>query len=148
MTWGSFRLYFGCYLIIVTMKYFCHSLWNGCKYIHIVWREWCCCCCFSGDSLSYHDGMQFTTYDNDNDILPRNCAQVFDGAWWYKSCHWVNLNGKYYPNGETIEFASHINWFGVTGNYRSMKTTDMKVRLKVWYGLHMARRFNINAGLH
>lgn len=40
---------------------------------------------FPGDSMLYHDGMFFTTYDNDNDNASGNCGSVYRGAWWYKS---------------------------------------------------------------
>jgi len=35
----------------------------------------------------YHDGMRFSTYDNDNN----NCAAVLRGGWWFNNCHWVCL---------------------------------------------------------
>lgn len=48
-----------------------------------------------GDSLTYHQGRPFSTYDNDNDIAVTNCALSYKGAFWYKNCHRVNLMGKY-----------------------------------------------------
>jgi len=41
----------------------------------------------AGDSMSYHNGMMFSTYDIDNDRDDSgNCAQVFAGGLWYKHC--------------------------------------------------------------
>ncbi|KAM5268785.1 LOW QUALITY PROTEIN: ficolin-3 [Hipposideros larvatus] len=53
---------------------------------------------FSGevnDTLSYHNGKSFTTYDNDHDISRSNCVVTVHGAWWYGSCYQSNLNGCY-----------------------------------------------------
>ncbi|KAJ0057582.1 hypothetical protein NL108_009362, partial [Boleophthalmus pectinirostris] len=49
----------------------------------------------AGDSMTYHQGRPFSTYDNDNDIAVTNCALSYKGAFWYKNCHRVNLMGKY-----------------------------------------------------
>lgn len=45
---------------------------------------------FSGDggnSLSGHLNMKFSTRDRDNDIYEGNCAQQYNGGWWYYKCH-------------------------------------------------------------
>ncbi|GFR85355.1 ficolin-1 [Elysia marginata] len=39
----------------------------------------------AGNSLTYHNGQQFSTYDRDNDKDSVNCAEFFTGAWWYKN---------------------------------------------------------------
>ena len=46
--------------------------------------------------MAYHNGMQFTTFDVDNDLSSGvNCA-VDDkfGGWWFNACADVNLNGN------------------------------------------------------
>ncbi|XP_052085087.1 ficolin-1-B-like [Mytilus californianus] len=48
-----------------------------------------------GDSLEWHNGMTFSTKDNDNDRKEFSCAQMHKGAWWYTGCHTSNLNGEY-----------------------------------------------------
>ncbi|XP_069103222.1 ficolin-1-like [Argopecten irradians] len=55
---------------------------------------------FSGnvtvDAMGHYDGYQFSTYDNDNDVLGGgNCAVDLQGAWWYRDCTTSNLNGRY-----------------------------------------------------
>lgn len=48
----------------------------------------------AGDSLSYHNGMAFTTNDKDSDVEAYyNCGEHFAGAWWYKDCFEPSLNG-------------------------------------------------------
>ncbi|CAH1801236.1 unnamed protein product [Owenia fusiformis] len=51
----------------------------------------------AGDSMQgYHNGRQFTTYDQDNDHENSgNCAITYKGAWWYNGCHQANLFGIY-----------------------------------------------------
>ncbi|XP_028391558.1 ficolin-2-like [Dendronephthya gigantea] len=77
-----------------------------------------------GDSLDYHNQMQFTTKDSDNDADGNNCATRFKGAWWYKHCHQSNLNGLYLGAGQTG--ASGIRW--TNWHSFSMKKTEMKIR--------------------
>lgn len=53
-----------------------------------------------GDELNEeqsHNGMPFSTYDNDNDMrFYDNCAQLFKSGWWFNQCFNSNLNGIYY----------------------------------------------------
>ncbi|XP_028391576.1 ryncolin-1-like [Dendronephthya gigantea] len=77
----------------------------------------------AGDSLVYHDNMQFTTKDSDNDKRSGNCATSYKGAWWYKNCHYSNLNGQYLGAREIS--SSGIRWNLWKSN--SMKKTAMKI---------------------
>lgn len=41
----------------------------------------------AGDSLTYHKGQAFSTFDRDNDASKdKHCSQFHLGAWWFKSC--------------------------------------------------------------
>ncbi|XP_060079384.1 angiopoietin-related protein 7-like [Ylistrum balloti] len=56
---------------------------------------------FSGnisDAMAKHDGMQFSTFDRDNDQWKWSCARASSGGWWYKNCVHANLNGGKYNN--------------------------------------------------
>jgi len=81
-----------------------------------------------GDSLSGHNGYKFSTYDADNDIYGKSCAESYRGAWWYSKCHSSNLNGEYRWYGETVPYARGIIWYHYKDHYYSMKSSEMKVR--------------------
>ena len=85
----------------------------------------------AGDSMANnshnHSGRKFSTYDNYNDSTSRNCAVTYKAAWWYRSCHYSNLNGRYLA-GQHSTFADGINWRTWKGYYYSLKTTEMKLR--------------------
>ena len=76
------------------------------------------------DSLAYHNKMAFSTKDRDHDIYSGNCAVDYSGAWWYKSCHNSNLNGKYVGNKHDYGGAT---WYHFRGSL-SLKFTEMKLR--------------------
>ena len=82
----------------------------------------------AGDSLTYHDGRAFSTYDRDNEADWRNCAAQYHGAWWYNGCWTSNLNGRYYNSAVTSR-SDGIGWrhWKGTDNY-SMKRASMKIR--------------------
>ena len=83
----------------------------------------------AGDSLTtihggvpYHNLMKFTTKDNDNDLTSGNCAVLYTGAWWYRTCHYSNLNGRY---GDDTR-GKGVNWMKWTE--LSLPFAEMKVR--------------------
>lgn len=54
-----------------------------------------------------HNGMQFSTFDKDNDKYAGNCAQQDGSGWWMNRCHAAHLNGKYYQ-GKTGPYTHKI----------------------------------------
>ena len=81
----------------------------------------------AGDSLAYHNGMFFSTYDRDNDEWPLNCAKNTRGAWWQKSCQYSNLNGNYPPaSGSNSDI--FISWYHLTSAYGNIVFSEMKIR--------------------
>ena len=84
----------------------------------------------AGDSLAYHNGMQFSTNDRDNDQHSGvNCASSSYryGAWWYKSCANSNLNGLYRSG---LSGGLGVTWLYFNGNWISLKFAQMKLRFR------------------
>ncbi|XP_069491069.1 tenascin-X isoform X12 [Ambystoma mexicanum] len=80
----------------------------------------------AGDSLSYHNNMIFSTRDRDRNKHIMPCAISYRGAWWYKNCHYVNLNGLYGNNKDH----QGVNWYDWKGFEFSIPFTEMKMRPK------------------
>ncbi|KAK3098165.1 hypothetical protein FSP39_016820 [Pinctada imbricata] len=85
----------------------------------------------AGDSLSYHNGLKFSTEDNDNDVNIRSCAKDNKSGWWFESCFLANLNGVYRKGWYTHKQSSTsdgIVWYTLknTESY-SLKKVEMKM---------------------
>ena len=82
----------------------------------------------AGDSLEYHNGMKFSTFDRDQDgHVSRNCAEMRHGAWWYNHCGYSNLNGLYVIGGKGS--SKNLHWYYWRNTLSvSMKATELKVR--------------------
>lgn len=89
----------------------------------------------AGDALSYHSGSPFSTRDRDSRDPrdrrdpsgrphPPPCAVAYGGAWWYRNCHYANLNGRY----GTPQDHQGIHWFPWKGFNVSIPFTEMKLR--------------------
>ena len=81
-----------------------------------------------------HNGMQFSTFDKDNDKYDGNCAQQDGSGWWMNRCHAAHLNGKYYEGGRYSEkdagefgFDNGIIWVTWHNRWYSLKETTMKI---------------------
>ncbi|KAE8630106.1 hypothetical protein XENTR_v10000697 [Xenopus tropicalis] len=81
-----------------------------------------------------HNGMQFSTYDRDNDKFEGNCAEQDGSGWWMNRCHAAHLNGKYYQGGSYTEadsgtsgYDNGIIWATWRSRWYSMKSVTMKM---------------------
>lgn len=81
-----------------------------------------------------HNGMQFSTFDKDNDKYDGNCAQQDGSGWWMNRCHAAHLNGKYYQGGRYTEkdagefgYDNGIIWVTWHNRWYSLKETTMKI---------------------
>ncbi|XP_064596038.1 fibrinogen C domain-containing protein 1-like isoform X3 [Liolophura sinensis] len=82
------------------------------------------------DSMTYHNGYQFSTPDSDNDALPTgHCAEEYKAGWWYSGCHRSNLNGEYvYVGGKPRKKYSGIAGVYWLENYGHLQYAEMKIR--------------------
>ena len=75
------------------------------------------------DSLSYQDGMKFSTYDADNDNSAlKSCSMSYKGAWWYHDCLHSNLNGEY-DEYQVLDSEYTISW-----SNKRLQFSEMKAR--------------------
>ena len=81
----------------------------------------------AGDSLRDHNSMQFSTHDRDNDRYSGSCAVGDQGDWWYKSCTYSNLNGKYLRGANNCRDVWWQTFNTAQGCY-SLKWSEMKLR--------------------
>ena len=86
----------------------------------------------AGDAMisSYNiNGMQFSTKDRDNDRLSSgSCASSNhrQGAWWYNSCTYSNLNGLYRSGLSSVK---GVVWYTFRSNI-ALKFAQMKLRFR------------------
>ena len=77
------------------------------------------------DAMSYHNGQQFSTYDNDQG--GSNCAYSHQGGWWYRNCYIANLNGPHDipPNPSVHQTHAKMIWYS-----EDVSSSEMKIRPK------------------
>ncbi|XP_059161195.1 uncharacterized protein LOC131944538 [Physella acuta] len=46
----------------------------------------------ANNSLGYHNGMMFSTFDRKNDAWNYNCVAYSHGGWWFRACLYCFLN--------------------------------------------------------
>jgi hypothetical protein len=83
----------------------------------------------SGNSMTYHNVMKFSTRDSDNDAHSTGeCAKSYKGGWWYNKCHHSNLNGLYLQVNGTFRGYNGIHWGGMKSLSYSLEFSEMKMR--------------------
>ncbi|XP_038062039.1 ficolin-3-like [Patiria miniata] len=84
----------------------------------------------AGDTLTHEAGSQFSTKDQDNDNNQwSNCAQEFEGAWWFDNyCYHSHLNGKYTQPGISEYPGLPSNSWYTYMYMTSLKKCEMKIK--------------------
>ncbi|KAI5091244.1 microfibril-associated glycoprotein 4-like [Silurus meridionalis] len=80
----------------------------------------------AGDSLSYHSGQRFSTYDNEQN--PYGCARSYFSGFWFNACHYANPNGIYLGRQDSTYFAIGNVWYTWRGYEYGLKSITMKIR--------------------
>ena len=82
------------------------------------------------DAFKYHNGSKFSAKDKDQDNYANgNCALIYNGGWWNKSCLEVKFTGLHFEGSHAV--GKGIHWDPLIGYDHSMKKVSMKVRRKV-----------------
>ena len=85
----------------------------------------------AGDSLSYHNGMQFSTHDRDNDLRSPSCISTHGyGGFWHNNCMRVGVNNYYShsSSGYGAAIGDRIRWDAWYGYQYSLKSTRLMIR--------------------
>eukprot|EP00105_Crassostrea_gigas_P034561 XP_019918709.1 PREDICTED: ryncolin-1 [Crassostrea gigas] len=83
----------------------------------------------AGNSLGDHNGLKFSTKDQDNDTWKDHCAVSFKGGWWFGACLTCDLNGLYRPSASGTWLC--VSWSKFGKENRGMKTASMMIRSKI-----------------
>nr|XP_022340177.1 ryncolin-1-like [Crassostrea virginica] len=81
-----------------------------------------------GDGLKRHNGMKFTTKDQDNDPWGKNCAVEYKGAWWFYDSMNCDLNGPYHKSA--VKSVYVVGWYDFGNEWISLKSARMMIRSK------------------
>ncbi|XP_078484274.1 uncharacterized protein LOC100175832 [Ciona intestinalis] len=83
----------------------------------------------SGDSMTQHNNVPFSTIDRDNDSHARRCTTDVhgpSGGWWFAACYHARLNAAWGPFS-TIWF-NNVWHSWKQGGSTALKATLMKIR--------------------
>ncbi|CAC5403454.1 unnamed protein product [Mytilus coruscus] len=78
-----------------------------------------------------HNGIKFTTPDQDNDIWDKNCAlwgTKVGSGWWFSACDSVCFTLSYTNNKEGLTGEMLIQWQTWSGSEYSLKYAAMMIR--------------------
>ncbi|XP_019646432.1 PREDICTED: fibroleukin-like [Branchiostoma belcheri] len=83
------------------------------------------------NAMKLNNEQMFSTVDRDNDEdREYDCSQERgQGGWWFASCGYTYLNGRYLGNcGDSCPWLQGIIWGSWKGYFYSLKSGSMKIR--------------------
>ncbi|KAI8489060.1 hypothetical protein Bbelb_332840 [Branchiostoma belcheri] len=83
------------------------------------------------DAMKLNNEQMFSTVDRDNDEdREYDCSRERgQGGWWFASCGYTYLNGRYLGNcGDSCPWLQGIIWGSWKGYFYSLKSGSMKIR--------------------
>ncbi|XP_053550135.1 microfibril-associated glycoprotein 4 [Bombina bombina] len=83
----------------------------------------------AGDSLSYHAGHMFSTFDKDQDNSVQNCAKYWGGGFWYTEdgCAMAGLNAHYVTPKQNPVLHPTFSWIPWVDYPEALKSSEMKM---------------------
>ena len=81
------------------------------------------------NSLNFHSGMKFSTYDRDNDDGGSiHCAERFKAGWWFRSCIGLHLNGVYAGDSRERDFETMRMGYLSNDYFEPIRTVTMRIK--------------------
>ena len=81
------------------------------------------------EGFLYHNNMQFSTYDRENDMSIYSCVNDFDyGGFWFKSCSKITITNRMCASADCASFGERIRWNAWRGEDHSLKKMTMMFR--------------------
>lgn len=83
------------------------------------------------NGMAGHNGLQFSTYDRDNDRHgTSNCAEGGEGGWWYDACYTSNLNGRHGSPTRpgVVGSFTYMLWRESNTSWLHLRKVEMKIR--------------------
>ncbi|XP_052239828.1 angiopoietin-2-like isoform X2 [Dreissena polymorpha] len=75
--------------------------------------------------FSFTNGHVFSTLDHEKSV---HCSSLYDAGWWYGTCCWAYLNGKYYTPGTLATGKSVGMFYHDFKGFEMLKETKMMFR--------------------
>ena len=91
------------------------------------------------DAMAFHNGMQFSTYNSDNDrSTGYNCALGRQGGWWHDTTCFATgafLTGPHTDSTKWNRLLWYLGQGSDLGSYKYYHNVEMRIRPKSYAGV-------------